>query len=572
MLTKLRISKLDSYTLPRRIFQRRFLVTNNAISNTEEESPVVVAAESPELPSWIKDFLSNKPSSSTSLVSEDDEDFVIPSLANWVESQKFSREQVSEGNVVKKKPVEDIDKVCEFLNKKDASHEDVVKELSGCDVVVTESLVLQVLRRFSNVWNQAYGFFIWANSQTGYTHSAKSYNAMVDVLGKCRSFDLMWELVDEMKKKKKSDESGLVTLDTMSKVMRRLAKSGKYSEAVDAFLGMEMSYGVKTDTIAMNSLMDALVKENSIEHAHEVFLKLLDTIKPDARTFNILIHGFCKARKFDDARKMMDLMKVTEFTPDVVTYTSFVEAYCKEGDFRRVNEILEEMRESGSNPNVVTYTIVMHSLGKSKQVAEALGVYEKMKEDGCVPDAKFYSSLIHILSKTGRFKDAAEIFEDMTNQGVSRDVLVYNTMISAALHHSRDEMALRLLKRMEDEEEESCSPNVETYAPLLKMCCHKKKMKLLGILLHHMVKNDVSIDVSTYILLIRGLCMSGKVEEACLFFEEAVRKGMVPRDSTCKMLVEELDRKNMAEAKDKIQSLVQSKTMTDIRSPLSVVA
>ncbi|XP_010468386.1 PREDICTED: pentatricopeptide repeat-containing protein At3g22670, mitochondrial-like [Camelina sativa] len=274
MLTKLRISKLVSYTIPRRIFQRRFLVTNNAFSNTEEESPVVVAAESPELPSWIKDFLSNKPSSSsTSLVSEDDEDFVIPSLANWVESQKFSSEQVSEGNVVKKKPVEDIDKVCEFLNKKDASHLDVVKELSGCNVVVTESLVLQVLRRFSNVWNQAYGFFIWANSQTGYTHSAKSYNAMVDVLGKCRSFDLMWELVDEMKKKK-SDESGLVTLDTMSKVMRRLAKSGKYSEAVDAFLGMEMSYGVKTDTIAMNSLMDALVKENS--HVPDLSNALMD--------------------------------------------------------------------------------------------------------------------------------------------------------------------------------------------------------------------------------------------------------------------------------------------------------
>lgn len=552
MLAKLRISKLVSCSLPRRIFERRFLVTNNAFSNAEE---------SPELPSWIKDFLSNKPSSSNSV--SDDEDFVIPSLAGWVESQKFSREEVSAGNVAKKS-MEDIDEVCEFLNKKDASHGEVVKELSGCAVVVSESLVLQVLRRFSNGWNQAYGFFIWAKSQTGYRQSAQTYNAMVDVLGKCRNFDLMWELVDEMK-----CESGLVTLDTMSKVMRRLAKSGKYSEAVDAFLEMERSYGVKTDTNAMNNLMDALVKENSIEHAHEVFLKLFDTIKPDARTFNILIHGFCKARKFDDARTMMDLMKVTEFTPDVVTYTSFVEAYCREGDFRRVNEILEEMRENGSKPNVVTYTIVMHSLGKSRQVAEALGVYEKMKEDGCVPDAKFYSSLIHILSKTGRFKDAAEIFEDMTKQGVPRDVLVYNTMISASLHHSRDEMALRFLKRME--EEESCSPNVETYAPLLKMCCQKKKMKLLGVLLHHMVKNDVSIDVATYILLIRGLCMSGKVEEACLFFEEAMRKGMVPRDSTCKMLVEELEKKGMAETKLKIQSLVQSKVMTtNSQSPIPV--
>ncbi|KAF8090220.1 hypothetical protein N665_0482s0016 [Sinapis alba] len=381
-----------------------------------------------------------------------------------------------------------------------------------------------------------------------------------------RNFDLMWALVDEMK----SESSELVTLDTMSKVMRRLAKSGKYSEAVDAFLEMERKYDVGTDTNAMNSLMDALVKENSIEHAHEVFLKLFDTVKPDSRTFNILIHGFCKARRFDDARTMMDLMKVSGFGLDVVTYTSFVEGYCREGDFRKVNEILEEMQEKGVKPNVVTYTIVMHSLGKARQVAEALGVYEKMKDDGCVPDAKFYSSLIHILSKTGRFKDAVEIFEDMTKQGVSRDVLVYNTMISSAVHHSRDEMALRLLKRMEEEEEELCSPNVETYAPLLKMCCQKKKIKLLGVLLHHMVRNDVSIDVATYILLIRGLCMSGKVEVACLFFEEAMRKGMVPRDSTCKMLVEELEKKGMGEAKLKIQSLVQSKVMTKSQSPLPV--
>ena len=560
MLAKLRISKLLSSSLPRRIYERRFLATHNAFSNTDE-SPVV-AAESPELPSWIKDFLSNKPSSSNPI--SDDEDFVIPSLASWVETQKLGREEASSTGNVAKKPIEDIDKVSDFLNKKEASHEEILNALSKCDVVVSETLLLQVLRRFSNGWNQAYAFFTWAKSQTGYTHSPHAYNSMVDVLGKCRNFDLMWALVDEM--------SELVTLDTMSKVMRRLAKSGKYSEAVDAFLEMERKYGVGIDTNAINSLMDALVKENSIEHAHEAFLKLFDTVKPDSRTFNILIHGFCKARRFDDARTMMDLMKVARFGPDVVTYTGFVEGYCKEGDFRRVDEVLEEMRESGVKPNVVTYTIVMHSLGKARQVAEALGVYEKMKEDGCVPDAKFYSSLIHILSKTGRFKDAVEIFEDMTKQGVSRDVLVYNTMISAAVHHSRDEMALRLLKRMEEEEEEggSCSPNVETYAPLLKMCCQKKKMKLLGALLHHMVRNDVSIDVATYILLIRGLCMSGKVEVACLFFEEAMRKGMVPRDSTCKMLVEELEKKGMGEAKLKIQSLVQSKVMTKSQSPLPV--
>ncbi|XP_010465440.1 PREDICTED: uncharacterized protein LOC104745786 [Camelina sativa] len=44
--------------------------------------------------------------------------------------------------------------------------------------------------------------------------------------------------------------------------------------------------------------------------------KIVETEMGVSMTFNILIHWFCKARKFDDARKMMDLMKVTEFTPD----------------------------------------------------------------------------------------------------------------------------------------------------------------------------------------------------------------------------------------------------------------
>ncbi|XP_033140550.1 pentatricopeptide repeat-containing protein At3g22670, mitochondrial [Brassica rapa] len=70
------------------------------------------------------------------------------------------------------------------------------------------------------------------------------------------------------------------------------------------------------------------------------------------------------------------------------------------------------------------------------------------------------SKVMRRLAKAGKIKELVVMF------------LVYNTMISAAVHHSRDETALRLLKRMEEEEEEeeeeggSCSPNVETYAPL----------------------------------------------------------------------------------------------------------
>ncbi|XP_010532566.1 PREDICTED: pentatricopeptide repeat-containing protein At3g22670, mitochondrial [Tarenaya hassleriana] len=552
MQSKLRVSKLVSFFSPKRFCERRFLMPSNALS-VAAESPVPVdssdSAESPELPSWVTDFLANR--SSATAVSED-EDFVIPSLASWVESQRLEDGR-SPWQVAGEKPVSDTDKVGEFLKKMYPFTDDYVEELKGCDVVVSDDLVSQVLRRFSNEWVRAYGFFTWAKSQTGYRHSPETYNAMVDVLGKCRKFDLMWELVEEM-----NSEAGFITLDTMIKVMRRLAKARQYSEAIQAFQGMER-YGVMKNTKALNLLMDTLVKENSVEHANEAFLELNDSFPPNVATFNILIHGYCKARKFDDARRMMDEMRKHGFLPDEVSYTSFVEGYCREKDFRRVYEILEEMQENGCRSNSVTYTIVMHALGKAKQVGEALGIYERMKQEGCVLDAMFYSSLIHILSKTGRFKDATEIFEDMTKQGVPREVLTYNTMITAACDHSQEEMAIGLLKRMG---EESCGPDIDTYAPLLKMCCQKKRVKLLRLLLHHMVKNNVSIGVATYILLIRGLCRSGKLAEACSFFEEAVLKGMVPRDSTCRMLLEELERKGMTEDKSKIQTLMSQLKVT----------
>ena len=101
----------------------------------------------------------------------------------------------------------------------------------------------------------------------------------------------------------------------------------------------------------------------------------------------------------------------------------------------------------------------------------------------------------------------------------------------------------------------SCKPNLETYDPLLKMC-KKKRMKVLYFLLDHMFSNDVSSEVGTYSLLITGLCRSGKLVQACFFFEEMVSKGMVPRDDSFERLKKELKAKGMVDAWEKIEKLI----------------
>ncbi|KAL0287144.1 UNVERIFIED_CONTAM: Pentatricopeptide repeat-containing protein, mitochondrial [Sesamum calycinum] len=461
-------------------------------------------AESPELPDWVK-----FPGNESSERKVKDDDFVPPSVSYWIENQKIHYCDVDMKSIVNDIVESDVDKISRILKKQFISLDLVVRALDGCDVHVSESLVEQVLRRFSCEWIAAFGFFKWTELQKGIKHSADLYNLMVDNLGKTKKFDIMWELVEEMKKLK-----GYITLDTMTKIMRRLAKASKYEDAIEAFETMEL-YGVDKDITAMNRLLDTLVKEGSVEHAERVYLKYKEHIPPTSLTHNVLVH-----------------------------------AYCRDKDFRKVNDTLEEMQKNGCRPSVVTYTIIMKALARAKEISKAMEVYEKMKEKDYSPDTSFYNVFIDALSKAGRLKDSDAVFEDMSKQGVIPDVSTYNTLIFVAAQNLQEEKALSLLLKME---ESRCQPDLNTYAPLLKMCCRLKRMKVLSFLLSHMFKNNISLDLGTYSLLVSRLCRNGKVDRACSFFEEMVHKGFVPMDCTYELLVKELKKKGMNREQQQIE-------------------
>ncbi|KAL9256348.1 Pentatricopeptide repeat-containing protein [Drosera capensis] len=518
------------------LFEYHFCTSVQYLHMTESSEDV----ESPDLPDWIK---YTEAGDSTSFDSEDE--FVLPKVAEWAETQQLYRRKDATSMVVPEAE-SIVDSLSRILKRNFESPDDVLEAISCYPIDLSETIVMKVLNRFSNDWIPAYGFFKWASAHRIFRHTADCYNMMVDILGKSREFKLMWDFLEEMKQL-----PGIISIVTLSKVIRRLSKAGRWSDVVEAFRNMER-FGLSKDSEVMNIVMDALVKEKCVEKAHDVFLEFKDTIQPNAFTFNILIHGWCKARKFDKACLVMGNMEKDGFHPDIVSYTSFVEAYCKEKDFRRVEVMLDEMQKKGCPPNTMTYTIVMLALGKAKEMTKALGVYEKAREEGCHLDSSFYSALIFILNKSGRFKDAEAIFVEMSKQDVSPNVLAYNTMISAACMHSQEEDALGLLIEME---KKLCKPNLKTYAPLLKICCQRKRMKVLNYLLIDMFRKDVSPDAGTYTLLVNALSKAGKLEHACSFLEEMVVKGMVPMDSTIRLLLEKLDEKGMQRAKQQIGDL-----------------
>lgn len=442
-----------------------------------------------------------------------------------------------------------------ILNVENATVDAVVQSLLSdrfcSQIQLTAKLVDHLLQNFGDDWKSALGFFEWASSHDGYKHSQFAQNRMVDLLGKMKQMDRMWDLLEKMHR------GGFVTMETIAKVMRRLAGARRWKDLIKSYDELE-SIGFVRDTETMNLLLDTLCKEKKVEVAREAFSVLKSHIAPDAYTFNIFVHGWCSAWRIDEALWTIQEMKGLGFSPSVITYSTIVQAYCSRSNFRKAYEILDRMMAEGCRPNIVTYTTLMNTLAKSGQLGEALSVVDKVKSTGCEPDTLFYNSLINILGKADRLSEALHIFEvEMKLKGVDRSTPTYNTMISILCRHKQWKNALDVLGEMESS---SCKPDLQTFMPLLKMCFSETELDAdrFDYLLNNMVyKHQLGFDLDAYTAQIHSLCRVGNIGWATRLFDEMIDRDIAPRSRTCKILLQEVEQRNMCEYVEKMRTLME---------------
>ncbi|KNA16143.1 hypothetical protein SOVF_091790 [Spinacia oleracea] len=414
-------------------------------------------------------------------------------------------------------------------------------------ISVSHALVDSLLHRFKDDWKSALGVFRWTESRPNFEHLPEAYDSMVDILGKARQFDKMSGLMGEML------ERELVTLRTMAIVMRRFAGARRWSDAVRTFdeLG---TFGLKKNAESMNLLLDTLCKESQVQMARAIFLELKSHILPTVHTFNIFVHGWCKIKRVEEAYWTLQEMKGHGFRPCVISYSTIIQTYCRLSNWNKTFELLEMMESQGCKPSVVTYTTIMSSLSKADKLEDALQIADRAKLAGCELDVQFYNALIHTLGKAQRITEAFNIFKvEMPNNGVHPSTSTYNTLIGMFCRNGQEEMAFNILDDME--KAALCKPDLQTFYPLLKACFRLGMLdSCLSKLLDDMaIKHHLSLDDSTYSLLIHGLCRVDKCEWAFRVFEEMVGKDVTPRYQTCRLLLDQVKEKNMYAAVEKVE-------------------
>ncbi|KAJ1382558.1 Tetratricopeptide-like helical domain superfamily [Sesbania bispinosa] len=228
--------------------------------------------------------------------------------------------------------------------------------LDQTGVRVSPELVENILKRFENAGMSAFRFFEWAEKQRNYTHTIRAYHLMIESLAKIRQYQIMWDLVNAMRKK------GMLNVETFCIIMRKYARAHKVDEAVYTFNVMD-KYDVPQNLVGFNGLLSALCKSKNVRKAQEIFDSMKGRFVPDSKTYSILLEGWGKAPNLPKAREVFREMVSVGCSPDIVTYGIMVDILCKAGRVDEAVEVVKDMDASNCRPTSFIYSVLVHTYG-----------------------------------------------------------------------------------------------------------------------------------------------------------------------------------------------------------------
>ncbi|MQM17932.1 hypothetical protein Taro_050916 [Colocasia esculenta] len=423
--------------------------------------------------------------------------------------------------------VEDVNDICRILSDYRGPHHDIESALCGFSGKVSVDVVEQVLKRCKNLGVSAHRFFLWSGKLPGFTHSRTSYHILVDILGSCKEFPLIWDFLFEMR-----DSNYEICPEIFWIIFRSYCRANLPADAVRAFKKME-EFGIKPSIDDFHQLLTNLCLNNFMKEAQEIFEKWKSDFDVNPKTYSILMKGWGDFGNSDGARELfIDMLK--RCSPDVIAYNTLMGCLCRAGRVDEAYEVFREMKHHEFQPDAASYGVFIRASCEANDVHSALKILERTKRYNLVPNVFTYNCIIKLFCKSGKLDEAYELLDEMLERGAKPDPWSYNTILAVHCRLHEVNKALRLLSRMD---RDSCLPDKHTYNMLLKMLIGIGRIDRAMEVWDGMGGRGFYPSVSTYAVMIHGLCKKkGRLEDACRYFEMMIDEGLPPYLNTCELL------------------------------------
>mmetsp|Transcript_78127 Transcript_78127/g.252929 ORF Transcript_78127/g.252929 Transcript_78127/m.252929 type:complete len:369 (-) Transcript_78127:4-1110(-) len=246
---------------------------------------------------------------------------------------------------------------------------------------------------------------------------------------------------------------------------------------------------MEPNDIVLGCMLDALVCNNHIEEAVQLFSKWKGRVPANTVIYSTIIKGFATSRQ-----------------P------------------QRAMSTWREMRAEGVPMNTVVYNGVIDAQARVGAIDEASELLEAMERDGCVPDNITYSTIVKGYCVKGDLDKAFEVFRSMQRGDMAGDCIIYNTMLDGCTRHGRMDLADELLADME---KYSVAPSNFTLGILVKMWGRRKNLDKAFEVVEGLPRRfGFTANAQVRTCLMCACLNNGAVDRAFRVFEDVQRSGL----------------------------------------------
>lgn len=408
-------------------------------------------------------------------------------------------------------------------------HHDLELSLIPFSAQISTDLVEQVLKRCKNLGFSAHRFFLWAKSIPGFQHSVESFHILVEILGSCKQFAILWDFLIEMRE----SQSCEIKSEIFWLIFKAYSWANLPDGAIRSFTRMD-EFGIKPTIHDFDMLLYFLCKRKHVKQAQQFFDQAKSRFLLTAKTYSILISGWGKIGDSGKASELFQAMLEQGCPVDLLAYNNFLEALCKGGHVDKATKNFHDMLSKRVEPDAFTYSIFIRTYCDANDMHSAFRVLDKMRRCNLLPNVFTYNCIIKRLCKNEKVEEAYQLLDEMISGGVKPDTWSYNAIQAYHCDHCEVNRALRLMSRME---KDNCLPDRHTYNMVLKLLIRIGRFDKATEVWENMGDKKFYPSVSTYSVMIHDLCKKkGKLEEACKYFEMMVDEGIPPYVTTIELL------------------------------------
>ncbi|PIN26267.1 hypothetical protein CDL12_00971 [Handroanthus impetiginosus] len=400
---------------------------------------------------------------------------------------------------------------------------EVEARLASTQVQPEPEIIQQVLKLSYNYPSAAAKLFRWAGLNR--THTGYSWNLMVDLLGKNKLFEPMWDAIRSMK------QEGVLSLTTFVSVFENYCSAGRFDEAVMTFDVMER-YGIQPDVIAVNSLLSAMCREDKqTMKALEFFERIKANIPPDADSFAILLEGWEKEGNVAEAKHTFGEMviRVGWSQQYMFAYDAFLNTLVCGSHGDEAIKFLQVMKGKNCMPGLRFFSNALDVFVKQNDSAHAIMLWDIMIGSGLVPTLMMYNDMIGLLTSNNDVDNAFRLLDDMVFHGAFPDSLTYNMIFECLIKNKKVcEVGKFFIEMVKNE----WPPTPENFSAAIKLLFGGDDPEMAIEMWKYMVKENISPRDESANEVLLGFCNMGRLTDLRRFAEKMIDERIIIYEST----------------------------------------